>query len=139
MVMKPQRFTLPPSAEDIEAIAEEALRALPRQFLEQMRNTAIQVEDFADDDTLRDMGIENPFDLTGLYHGVPLTRQSVSSLQAMPEMIYLYRQPILAEWCETGEDLTRLVRHVLIHEIGHHFGYSDEELEAIDAAADEEK
>jgi predicted Zn-dependent protease with MMP-like domain len=136
--MKPHRFTLPPSAEDIEAIAEDALRALPRQFLEQIRNTAIQVEDFADDETLRDMGIENPFDLTGLYHGVPLTRQSVSSLQAMPEMIYLYRQPILAEWCETGEDLTRLVRHVLIHEIGHHFGYSDEELEAIDAAADEE-
>ena len=136
--MKPHRFTLPPSAEDIEAIAEDALRALPRQFLEQIRNTAIQVEDFADDETLRDMGIENPFDLTGLYHGVPLTRQSVSSLQAMPEMIYLYRQPILAEWCETGEDLTRLVRHVLIHEIGHHGGYSDEELEAIDAAADEE-
>lgn len=131
--MKPYRFTLPPSAEDIEAIAEEALRALPRQFLEQMRNTAIQVEDFADDETLREMGIENPFDLTGLYHGVPLTHQSVSSLQAVPEMIYLYRQPILAEWCETGEDLTRLVRHVLIHELGHHFGYSDEELEAIDA------
>jgi predicted Zn-dependent protease with MMP-like domain len=137
--MKPRRFTLPPSAEDIVAIAEEALNALPRQFLEQIRNTSIQVEDFADDETLRDMGIENPFDLTGLYHGVPLTRQSVSSVQAMPEMIYLYRQPILAEWCETGEDLTRLVRHVLIHEIGHHFGYSDEELEAIDAAVEEEK
>ena len=114
------------------------MNALPRQFLEQIRNTSIQVEDFADDETLRDMGIENPFDLTGLYHGVPLTRQSVSSVQAMPEMIYLYRQPILAEWCETGDDLTRLVRHVLIHEIGHHFGYSDEELEAIDAAVEEE-
>ena len=120
-------------------MAEEALASLPQQFLQQIRNTAIRVEEFADEETLREMGIENPFDLTGLYHGVPLIHQSVSNVRAMPEMIYLYRQPILAEWCETGEDLTRLVRHVLIHEIGHHFGYSDEELEGIDSAADEEK
>jgi len=135
--MTQSRFTLPPSVEDIEAMAEEALASLPKQFLEQIRNTAIQVEEYADDETLREMGIEDPFELAGLYHGVPLIHQSVGNVRGMPEMIYLYRQPILAEWCETGEDLTRLVRHVLIHEIGHHFGYSDEELDAIDAAADE--
>lgn len=133
------RFTAPPSAEVIEEIAAEGLASLPEQFLAQIKNVAIRVEEFADEETLAEMGIDNPFDLTGLYHGVPLIHQSVSDVRAAPEMIYLYRQPILAEWCETEEDLTRLVRHVLIHEIGHHFGYSDEELEAIDAAADENR
>lgn len=133
------RFTAPPSAQVIEEIAAEALASLPEQFLAQIKNVAIRVEEFADEETLAEMGIDNPFDLTGLYHGVPLIHQSVSDVRAAPEMIYLYRQPILAEWCETEEDLTRLVRHVLIHEIGHHFGYSDEELEAIDAAADENR
>ena len=132
--MAGRRYAGPPSAEEITAIAEEALASLPKEFLARIRNVAIRVEEFADDDTLREMEIENPFDLTGLYHGVPLIHQSVSDVRAMPELIYLYRQPILAEWCETGEDLTRLVRHVLIHEIGHHFGYSDEELEAIERA-----
>ena len=131
------RFTRPPSAEEMTEIAEAALAALPAQFLKQLRNVAIRVEEFADEATLREMEIENPFDLTGLYHGVPLIHQSVSDVRALPEMIYLYRQPILAEWCESDEELTRLIRHVLIHEIGHHFGYSDEELEAIEAAADE--
>lgn len=133
------RFTAPPSAEEIEEIAAEGLASLPEQFLAQIKNVAIRVEEFADEETLAEMGIDNPFDLTGLYHGVPLIHQSVSDVRAAPEMIFLYRQPILAEWCETDEDLTRLVRHVLIHEIGHHFGYSDEELEAIDAADDENR
>jgi predicted Zn-dependent protease with MMP-like domain len=130
------RFARPPSAEEMMEIAEAALAALPAQFLKQLRNVAIRVEEFADDRILSEMGIDNPFDLSGLYHGVPLIHQSVSDVRAMPELIYLYRQPILAEWCETDEDLTHLVRHVLIHEIGHHFGYSDEELEAIEAAGE---
>jgi predicted Zn-dependent protease with MMP-like domain len=130
-------FARPPSPEEIEAIAEEALASFPEPFLKHLKNVAVRVEEFADEATLRELQIENPFDLTGLYHGVPLIHQSVSDVRAMPEMIYLYRQPILAEWCETDEELTRLVRHVLIHEIGHHFGYSDAELEAIEAAADE--
>jgi predicted Zn-dependent protease with MMP-like domain len=130
-------FARPPSPEEIEAIAEEALASVPEPFLKHLKNVAVRVEEFADEATLRELQIENPFDLTGLYHGVPLIHQSVSDVRAMPEMIYLYRQPILAEWCETDEELTRLVRHVLIHEIGHHFGYSDAELEAIEAAADE--
>jgi predicted Zn-dependent protease with MMP-like domain len=130
-------FARPPSPEEIEAIAEEALASVPEPFLKHLKNVAVRVEEFADEATLRELEIENPFELTGLYHGVPLIHQSVSDVRAMPEMIYLYRQPILAEWCETDEELTRLVRHVLIHEIGHHFGYSDAELEAIEAAADE--
>jgi predicted Zn-dependent protease with MMP-like domain len=130
-------FARPPSPEEIEAIAEEALASIPEPFLKHLKNVAVRVEEFADEATLRELQIDNPFDLTGLYHGVPLIHQSVSDVRAMPEMIYLYRQPILAEWCETDEELTRLVRHVLIHEIGHHFGYSDEELEAIEAAADQ--
>ena len=133
----PARTARPPSAEEMAEIAEEALAALPEPFLRHLKNVAIRVEEFADDRTLAEMGIDNPFDLTGLYHGVPLIHQSVSDVRAMPEMIYLYRQPILAEWCEGDEELARLVRHVLIHEIGHHFGYSDEELEAIEAAADQ--
>ena len=133
----PARTARPPSAEEMAEIAEEALAALPEPFLRHLKNVAIRVEEFADEATLREMEIENPFDLTGLYHGVPLIHQSVSDVRAMPEMIYLYRQPILAEWCEGDEELARLVRHVLIHEIGHHFGYSDEELEAIEAAADQ--
>ena len=127
------RFARPPSAEEMEEIAEEALASLPEPFLKQLGNVAIRVEEFADEETLREMEIENPFDLTGLYHGVPLIHQSVSDVRAMPEMIYLYRQPILAEWCETDEELTRLVRHVLIHEIGHHFGFSDADMEAIES------
>ena len=135
----PARTARPPSAEEMAEIAEEALAALPEPFLRHLKNVAIRVEEFADDRTLAEMGIDNPFDLTGLYHGVPLIHQSVSDVRAMPEMIYLYRQPILAEWCEGDEELARLVRHVLIHEIGHHFGYSDEELEAIEASADEHR
>jgi predicted Zn-dependent protease with MMP-like domain len=138
MTLRP-RFARPPSAEEIAAIAEEALASLPEPFLRQLENVAIRIEEFASKATLREMEIDNPFDLTGLYHGVPLIHQSVSDVKAMPEMIYLYRQPILAEWCETDEDLTRLVRHVLIHEIGHHFGYSDAELDAIEAATDEQR
>ena len=132
------RSSRPPSSEEIEAIAEEALASLPEPFLKQLKNVAIRVEEFADEETLREMGIDNPFDLTGLYHGVPLIHQSVGDVRAMPEMIYLYRQPILAEWCETDEDLTRLVRHVLIHEIGHHFGFSDDDMERLEEQAGEE-
>jgi predicted Zn-dependent protease with MMP-like domain len=137
--MAARRFTTPPTLEEMAEIAEEALAAIPADFLRHARNVAIGVEDFADEQTLAEMEIDNPYDLTGLYTGVPLTQQSVSDPRPMPEMIYLYRQPILAEWCDTGEDLTRLVRHVLIHEIGHHFGFSDEEMDAIEAEAEEER
>ena len=137
--MAARRFTTPPTLEEMAEIAEEALSAIPADLLRHARSIAIRVEDFADEETLAEMGIDNPFDLTGLYTGVPLPQQSVSDPRGLPEMIYLYHQPILAEWCDTGEDLTRLVRHVLIHEIGHHFGFSDEEMDAIEAAAEEDR
>jgi predicted Zn-dependent protease with MMP-like domain len=95
------------------------------------------VEEFPSDDVLRDLGIESPFDLLGLYDGVPFGRRSVSDSPGDQDRIFLYRQPILAYWCETEEDLAHVIRHVLVHEIGHHFGFSDADMEAIEAADDE--
>jgi predicted Zn-dependent protease with MMP-like domain len=131
------RFTVAPSLDELAAIAEEALASIPEPLLRQVRNLSIQVEEFPDEATEHEMELETPFDILGLYRGVALPHQSVSDVRSLPELVSLYRRPILDEWCETGEDLTHLVRHVLIHEIGHHFGFSDEEMEALEAAAQE--
>ena len=93
----------------------------------------IRVEDFPDDETLEDMECETPFDLLGLYRGVDLSRKSVLDTPEDLDLVFLYRRPILDYWCEVGEDLTHVVRHVLIHEIGHHFGLSDDDMERIEA------
>ena len=98
-------------------------------------DVVIRVEDFPDDETLEEMECESPFDLLGLYRGVDLTKKSVLDAPQDLDMIYLYRRPILDYWCETGEDLTHVVRHVLIHEIGHHFGLSDDDMDRIEAEA----
>ena len=95
----------------------------------------LKVEDFPDDDTLEDLECESPFDLLGLYRGVDLTRKSVLDAPQDLDMIFLYRRPILDYWCEVGEDLTHLVRHVLIHEIGHHFGLSDDDMDRLEQEA----
>jgi predicted Zn-dependent protease with MMP-like domain len=95
---------------------------------EAVRGTALLVEDLPDEETLEALGLEHPWELTGLYRGTPLTQKSVLDVPAEPDTILLYREPILVEWIETGEDLFRLVRNVLIHEIGHHFGFSDEDI-----------
>lgn len=126
-------FTTPPSAEDIAALAERALAAIPERLRVHVEGVGISVEDMADDETLDEMGIESGWDLTGLYRGVPLHRRSVSDIARMPDLISLFREPILLEWIETGEDLYRLVANVLIHEIAHHFGFSDEDIEALEA------
>lgn len=126
---------LPPSLSDIEALANAAFKALPAPFRRHVKNVAIRVEDFPDEETEREMGLESPFDLLGLYRGVSLAHKSLSDPAPMPDMIFLYRRPILDYWCETGEDLAHIVRHVLIHEIGHHFGFSDDDMEAIEAQA----
>ena len=102
-----------------------------------MRNLAIAVEEVPDDETLEEMGLEHPWELTGLYRGVPLTERSTGDLPREPDMITLYREPILVEWVETGEDLFRLVRNVIIHEVGHHFGFSDEEIARLEGEGDE--
>ena len=125
-------FAAPPSLTDIEAIAGRALAAIPAAFARHMGRVVIRVEEFPDEETEEQMGLESPFDILGLYRGVSLPHQSVMSPHADPELIFLYRRPILDYWCETGEDLYAVIRHVLIHEIGHHFGFSDEDMERIE-------
>jgi predicted Zn-dependent protease with MMP-like domain len=131
----PKHEILPPSLADLEALAIEALKTIPEVLRGHARDVVIQVQDFPDEDTEVDMGLETPFDLLGLYRGVDLTRQSVSDVRSEPDMIFLYRRPLLDYWCDSGEDLAHVVRHVLIHEIGHHFGFSDDDMEAIEERA----
>jgi acetylglutamate kinase len=126
-------YTTPPSEEDIHALAEAAFADLPPRLAAHVQNVAILVENLADDATLEEMGIETPWELTGLYRGVPLPNRSVTDAMPLPDTIYLYREAILLEWVETGEDLQRLVASVLIHEIAHHFGFSDADIERLEA------
>jgi acetylglutamate kinase len=126
------RHTTPPSLEDILEMAEHAFAAIPEALRTLVRGVAIVVEETPDDDILEEMGIENPWELTGLYRGTPLTQKSVLDVPQEPDTILLFREPILLEWIETGEDLFRLVRNVLIHEIGHHFGLSDADIDRLE-------
>ena len=129
-------FGPPPSTEDVVALAERALAAIPPALSRHVQGIGIVVEDMADDETLEEMGIENGWDLTGLYRGMPMVHRSVGDVVGQPDMIFLYRQPILLEWIETGEDLYHLVRNVLVHEVAHHFGFSDEEIAALEQDMD---
>ena len=121
-----------PSLEDIIEIADRALASIPERFTRHARRVAIVVEDIADDETLDAMGIESGYDLTGLYRGTPATVAGESSTPEEPDMILLYREPILLEWIETGEDLYNLVHNVLVHELAHHFGFSDADIEELE-------
>ncbi len=125
-------FGLPPSLDDIADMAEHALAAIPPRLARHIAGTGITVEEMPDDETLDEMGIESAWDLTGLYRGTPLTQRSVADVARQPDLIFLYRQPILLEWVETGEDLFRLVRNVVVHEIAHHFGFSDDDIAALE-------
>ena len=118
-----------------EKMAHRAFALIPEPFARYLRGIIVRVEDFADRETLDAMGIENRWSLSGLYHGRPLDEQSVWSSGELPPVITLYRMPLLAEWRETGVELADLVRHVVIHEIGHHFGLSDEEMAALEQRA----
>jgi len=129
---------VPPSLADLEALARAALAALPEAFARNLQPVVIRVDDFPDEETEREMELESPFDILGLYRGVSIAGQEGSQPPVMPDMIFLYRRPILDYWCETGEDLAHVVRHVLIHEIGHHFGLSDADMEAIEERMDED-
>jgi predicted Zn-dependent protease with MMP-like domain len=125
-----------PTIEQIEALALAALERLPAAFRAHLGDVVIRVEEFADDATLDEMGIDDPFDLTGLYRGRPLGDKSSSDSGALPDMIHLYRRPSLDEWVETGVGLEALVTHVLVHEVGHHFGLSDADMHALEDAAE---
>lgn len=133
---RPPSFSLPPSNDDIADMAERALAAIPARLAAHVRGVGIAVEDMADDETLEALGLESGWELTGLYQGTPLPQRSVSDLTRQPDLIFLYREPILLEWIESGEDLYHLVRSVLVHEIAHHFGFSDADIEAIENEMD---
>jgi predicted Zn-dependent protease with MMP-like domain len=133
------KYSAPPSLEDIEAIAAEAFAGIPEELTQHVRNILFRIEEFPDEDTQEAMDLESPFDLLGLYRGVDLSRRSVGDVVSDIDMIFLYRRPLLDYWCETGEDLVHLIRHVLIHEIGHHFGLSDDDMDRIEHAADADK
>jgi predicted Zn-dependent protease with MMP-like domain len=121
-----------PSLADIETLARTALDRLPAPFDAHLAGVLLIVEDFAEDRILDEMGIENPFDLTGLYSGRHIGHEPQTG--DMPSTIHLYRRPILDEWCEGGEALDHLVAHVVVHEVGHHFGLSDDAMHALEHA-----
>ena len=127
-----RRLGPPPSADEIEAIARDTLLRLPEPFSQSIGDIVLLVQDFADHETLRQMGIDDPFDLSGLYEGIPLTERSVEQSGTLPERIFLYRRSILDEWAAGEETLEHLVAHVLIHEVGHHFGLSDDDIHALE-------
>jgi predicted Zn-dependent protease with MMP-like domain len=113
-------------------MACQAIDRLPEEFRVHLSDVVVQIEDFADEEVLREMGLDDPWQLTGLYRGRPIGEQSIWSSGDLPSMIHLFRRPLLEEWAETGVALEDLVAHVIIHEIGHHFGFSDEEMQAIE-------
>ena len=134
MPLRMRRFGNPPSAEEMEAIARKALQSLPEPFAGHLSDVVLLIEDFADDETLDAMGIEDPFDLTGIYEGIPLTERSVDHSGTLPDRIRLFRRPIIDEWATGDDSLEHLVAHVLVHEVGHHFGLSDEDMHALEEA-----
>ena len=126
-----------PSLDDFARLARDAFDALPEAFRLAAGEVVFRIDDFADEDTLAEMEIEDPFELTGLYHGVDIGRRDSLGPAAEPSRVFLYRRPILDEWCERGDvGLAEIIAHVLIHEIGHHFGLSDDDMERIEEAAE---
>lgn len=126
-----------PDLAEFEAMTFAAYRRLPKRFREMCEGVALQVADFPDDATLKDLGIESPFDLLGVYHGVSLAEKSTADPPGGPDIVFLFRRPILDYWADGEETLGKIVTHVLIHEFGHHFGLSDDDMERIEAEADD--
>jgi predicted Zn-dependent protease with MMP-like domain len=129
------RQTFAPDANRIESIARATMARLPAAFRAHLDDVVLRVEDLADDETLDALGLEDPFQLSGLYTGRPVGVKSIDDSGTMPDMIFLYRRALLDEWVEAGESLETLVAHVMIHEIGHHFGLSDADMHALEEAA----
>lgn len=131
--------TIAPTLDDMQDMARRAFAQIPTELTAQVNGVVIRLDEFPDEETEREMELDSPFDLLGLYRGVALNEKSILDAPQDVDMIFLYRRPILDYWCESGEDLQHLIRHVLIHEIGHHFGFSDADMDAIEAAADQER
>ena len=117
-------------------MARRALDSLPEPFASHLRDVVLLIEDFADEGTLKAVEIEEPFDLTGIYEGIPITERSVEHSGTMPDRIRLFRRPILDEWADGDDSLEHLVAHVLVHEVGHHFGLSDDDMHALEEAVE---
>jgi predicted Zn-dependent protease with MMP-like domain len=130
------RAVAAPSLAEMEAIAEEAYRRLPARFRSLCEGLVIHVDDFPSEEVIAEMQCETEFDLLGLFHGVGLPFRSVTDPGGMPNMVWLYRRPILDYWAEHEETLGAIITHVLVHEIGHHFGLSDDDMETIEAAVE---
>ena len=116
-------------------MARLALNGLPGAFAQHLGGVVLSIEEFADEATLAAMGIGEAFDLTGLYEGIPIGEKEAGHSGALPDRIRLFRRPILDEWADGGEALERLVRHIVVHEVGHHFGLSDEDMHALEEKA----
>lgn len=121
-----------PDVDTFDRLARAAIQRLPALFRDHLDGVIVRIEEFADAETLAALGIDDAWDLTGLYHGRPLGEQSIWNSGELPPVISLYRRPLIAEWQDTGVELEDLVTHVIVHEVGHHFGLSDEEMEAIE-------
>ena len=124
-----------PDAAALEALARQAIAAMPPLFRAHLEGVAIRIEEFADEAVLADLGIEDPWELSGLYEGRSLAEQSLWASGDLPSVIRLYRRPLLDEWVETGVALEELIAHVIVHEAGHHFGFSDADMHAIEDEA----
>ena len=125
-----------PTEAEIEAIARRTLDRLPSPFAESLGEIVLRIEPVADPDTARSVGLSHPMQLSGLYEGISLNHQSVSHSGTLPERITLYSRPIIAEWCSTPVGLEQLVSHIVIHEVGHHFGFSDDDMHALEDEAE---
>ncbi|MFP6741940.1 MAG: metallopeptidase family protein [Alphaproteobacteria bacterium] len=126
-----------PSAAEIQALATKALAAIPDHLKRHLGGIAILVEDFPDDETMATMALDSPFGLLGLYHGVSLDQKSVGDAPEDIDRIYLYRRPLLDLWCEGGDSLEDIVHNTIVHEIGHHFGLSDDDMERLESGDDD--
>ncbi|MBT0667862.1 metallopeptidase family protein [Novosphingobium profundi] len=130
-----RRFGPAPSPAEFETLALAAFARIPAPFAEHLEGITVHLEEFADAETLSELGLEDPFELTGLYHGHPMGDESIWTSGEFRPRITLYRQPLLAEWCESDVTLEDLVTHVVVHEVGHHFGLSDEDMHALEDQA----
>jgi predicted Zn-dependent protease with MMP-like domain len=126
-----------PTTAEFEATARAVLARLPEVFRRELSGVVLRIEEFASDEVLDSLGIEDPYDLTGLYEGVALTERSQWDTEGLPPVITLFRQPLLAEMEETGVGFAALVRHVVIHEAGHHFGFSDDDMHALEDSVED--